>query len=175
MQVKESSRLEFLEKFSASKYCFIRCRIQHLQAVEYRKYSRFTFFENTIHQKSRKPSFWEVIQSFVLLAFARFVASRTLLQWLVTCLNLALDADFTILLVKAKTDFHELWQQHKQLKIMQTSEDWPDIYDDEYILITFFSSSRSAKFKNILSWNISQMVMKAFPSSTRIMISYVIK
>ena len=73
------------------------------------------------------------------------------------------------------SDFYELWQQHKQLKIMEMSEAWPDIYDDEYILITFFSSSRSTKFKNILPWNISQMIMKAIPSSTRIIMSYEIK
>ena len=67
-------------KVFSQQYYFIRCRIEHLQAVEYKKYSRFTFVENTIHQKSREPSFWEVIHSFVLLPFASFVASRTLLQ-----------------------------------------------------------------------------------------------
>ena len=78
------------------------------------------------------------------------------------------------------SDFYELWQQHKQLKIMEMSEAWPDIYDDEYIHhsnphIKFFSSSRSMKFKNIFPWNISQMIKKTVPSSTRIIISYVIK
>ena len=33
-----------------------------------------------IHQKSREPSFWEVMDSFVLLAYASLAASRTLLQ-----------------------------------------------------------------------------------------------
>ena len=73
------------------------------------------------------------------------------------------------------SDFYELWQQHKQLKIMEMSEAWPDIYEDEYILIRFFSSSGSTKFKNILPWNISQIIMKAIQGSTRINISYVIK
>ena len=39
----------------------------------------------------------------------------------------------------------------------------------------FFSSSRNTKFKNILPWNISQMIMKTIPSSTRIIINYMIK
>ena len=33
-----------------------------------------------IHQKSREPSFWEVIDSFVLLAYASLAGLRTLLQ-----------------------------------------------------------------------------------------------
>ena len=32
------------------------------------------------HQKSREPSYWEVIDSFVLLAYASLAALRTLLQ-----------------------------------------------------------------------------------------------
>ena len=42
-------------------------------------------------------------------------------------------------------------------------------------LTKFTSSSRSAKFKDILPWNISQMIMKTVPISTRIVISYAIK
>ena len=46
-----------------------------------------------ICQKSREPSFWEVMDSFVLLAYASLAASRTLLQWLLACLNFTLDSD----------------------------------------------------------------------------------
>ena len=35
-----------------------------------------------IRQKSQGPSFWEVIDSFVLLRYASLAAWRTLLQWL---------------------------------------------------------------------------------------------
>ena len=42
-------------------------------------------------------------------------------------------------------------------------------------LTTFTSISRSAKFKDILPWNISQMIIKTVPISTRIVISYAIK
>ena len=56
-----------------------------------RRYSRFTFVERTllaIRQKSWEPHFWQVIISFVLVAYA-----RTLLQWLLACLNFILDSE----------------------------------------------------------------------------------
>ena len=46
-----------------------------------------------IRQKSQEPSFWEVMDSFVLLAYASLAASRTLLQQLLACLNLTLDSE----------------------------------------------------------------------------------
>ena len=42
-------------------------------------------------------------------------------------------------------------------------------------LTKFTSSSRSIEFKDILSWNISQMITKTIPISTRIVISYAMK
>ena len=41
-----------------------------------------------IRQKSREPSFWEVIDSFLLIAYASLAASRALLTQLLACLNL---------------------------------------------------------------------------------------
>ena len=50
-----------------------------------------------IRQKSREPSFWEVMGSFVLLAYASLAASRTLLQRLLACLNFTLESeDFSL-------------------------------------------------------------------------------
>ena len=43
-----------------------------------------------IHQKS---SFWEVVNSFVLLAYASLAASRTLFQQLIACMNFTLDSE----------------------------------------------------------------------------------
>ena len=45
-----------------------------------------------IRQKSREPSLWEVMDSFVLLAYASLAASRTFLQQLLACLNFTLDS-----------------------------------------------------------------------------------
>ena len=52
-----------------------------------------------------------------------------------------------------------------------------DIYINSNLnpLTKFTSSSRSTEFKDILRWNISQMITKTIPISTRIVISYAIK
>ena len=42
--------------------------------------------------KSR-VTFWEVIDPFALLAYASLAASRSLLQWLLACLNFNLDSE----------------------------------------------------------------------------------
>ena len=86
-----------------------------------------------IRQKSREPSFWKVMDSFVLLAYASLAASRTLLQRLLACLNFTLESEDFSLWYKQKSDFYELWQQHKQLKTMEMNEAWPDIFYEGYI------------------------------------------
>ena len=71
-EIPESSRLEFLEKFSANNFALSDAEdIADLPLLR-------TLL--AIHQKSREPSFWEVMDSFVLLAYASLAASRTLLQ-----------------------------------------------------------------------------------------------
>ena len=49
------------------------------------------------------------------------------------------------------------------------------IYSHLNPLIKFTSSSKNTEFKDILSWNISQMIMKTIPISMRIVISYAMK
>ena len=46
-----------------------------------------------IRQKYQQPSFWEVMNSFALLAYASLAALRALLQQLLACLNFALDSE----------------------------------------------------------------------------------
>ena len=41
------------------------------------------------------------------------------------------------------------------------------------LLTKFISSSRSTKFKDILPWNIFQIITKTIPISTKIVIHYV--
>ena len=47
----------------------------------------------TIRQKFLGPSFSEVMEPFILLAYANLKASRTLLQQLLACLNFTLDLE----------------------------------------------------------------------------------
>ena len=70
-----------------------------------------------ICQKSREPSFWEVMDSFLLLAYISLGVSRTLLQRLLACLKFTLYSDDLSFDTNEKSDFYELWQQHKLLKI----------------------------------------------------------
>ena len=93
-EIPESSRLEFLEKFSANNFAlsdaedntsgpFNRGGIADLPLLR-------TLL--AIRQRSQEPSFWEVMDSFVLSAYASLAASRTLLQQLLACLNFTLDS-----------------------------------------------------------------------------------
>ena len=72
-------------------------------------------------QKFEELRFWKLMDSFVLLAYASLAASRTLSQQLLACLNFSLDSEDLSFWYK-ESDFYELWQQHKQLKIMEMSE-----------------------------------------------------
>ena len=49
--------------------------------------------KGTIYIKSHEPSFWEVKDTFVLLAYPSLAASRTLWQRLLACLTFTLDAE----------------------------------------------------------------------------------
>ena len=44
-----------LRKASSKRFCFIRCSRQHLQAIEKRKCSKFTFVENTVSNSPKLP------------------------------------------------------------------------------------------------------------------------
>ena len=60
-----------------------------------------------IRQKSRGPSFWEVMNSFVLVAYTSLAASRTLSQRLLACLNFTLEPEDLCCWYKQKKWF--LW------------------------------------------------------------------
>ena len=46
-----------------------------------------------IRQKSQELSFWEKMDSFVLLTYAGLAASKTLLEQLIPCLNFTSDSE----------------------------------------------------------------------------------
>ena len=100
-EIPESSRLEFLEKFSANNFALSNAEDNTSGPLNRGRLADLPLLKTllTIRQKSRKPSFWEVMDSFVLLAYARLAASRTLLQQLPACLNFTLKSRRFILLV----------------------------------------------------------------------------
>ena len=116
-EIPESSRLEFLGKFSANNFTLSDpegCWLLNGGGIADLPLLRPLL---AIRQKSREPSFWEI-----LLAYASLAASRTLLQQSLACLNFTLDSEVYSVGTNKKSDFYGLWQLHNHLKTMEISE-----------------------------------------------------
>ena len=94
-EIPESSRLEFKEKFSANNFALSDAEDNTSGLLNRGGIADLPLLRTllAIRQKSREPSFWEVMDSFVLLAYANLAASRTLLQQFLACLNFTLDSE----------------------------------------------------------------------------------
>ena len=88
----DSPRLEFLEKFLASN--FISSDAKDSTYMPMKRYSRFTLLRilSAICQKPWEPSFWEVLDFLVLLAYTSLAAQRNLLQLLLSGPSFVLDS-----------------------------------------------------------------------------------
>ena len=88
-EVPESSRLEFKEKFSANNLDLSDAEDNTSGALNRGSIADLSLLRTllAIRQKSQEPSFWEVMDSFVLLGYASLASPRTLLQGLLACLN----------------------------------------------------------------------------------------
>ena len=93
-EISESSRLEFLEKISGNNFTLSESQYNSSGLLNRGSIADLLFLRTllAIRQKSRKPRFWEVIESYVLLAYASLAASRILLQRLLACVNFTLDS-----------------------------------------------------------------------------------
>ena len=69
-EIPESSRLEFLKKFSAKNVALSDAEDNTSRQLSRGSIADLTLLRTllAIHQKSREPRFWEVMNSFVLLA-----------------------------------------------------------------------------------------------------------
>ena len=101
-----------------------------------------------ICQKSRESSFWKVMDSFVLLAYASLAASRTLLQRLLVCLNFTLDSEDLSFWYKRKKLF--LWT----MVTAQAAEN----HGNEWGLTWYF---RWGMYTSIPTWTHSQNSLAA--------------
>ena len=81
-ETPESSRLEFKEKFSANNFALSDAEDNTSGPLNRGGIADIPLLRSllAICQNSREPSFWEVMDSFVLLAYASLAASRTFLQ-----------------------------------------------------------------------------------------------
>ena len=127
-----------------------------------------------IRQKSREPSIWEVMDSFVLLAYASLGTSRNLLQRLLACLNFILFRfRGFILLVQTKKVISMNYgsstsncKPRRWVRFDLIFTMWDIyIYSNQNPLTKFTSSSRNTEFKVIFPWNIYQMIMKTVQSA----------
>ena len=118
----ESSRLEFLESFSANNFTWSDAKDNTSRLLNRGGIADLPLFRTllAICEKSREPSSWEVMDAFVLLAYANLVASRTLLQWLLAFLNFTLESEDLSFWYNKKSDFYELWQW----KIRDHGDEW---------------------------------------------------
>ena len=119
------------------------------------------------------------MDSFVLLAYASFTASRTFLQQLLACLNFRIRR-FILLLQTKKVismNYGSSTSSWKPWRWVRLDLIFPmrDIYINSNLNTEFTKNSRSTKFKLVLPRNVSQMITKNVPISTRIVISYAIK
>ena len=94
-EISESSRFDFLEKFLANNFGLSDVEDNTSGPLNRGGIANLRLLRTllAIHQKSQEPSFWEVMDSFVLVAYASLAASRTLLQRLLACLNFTLDSE----------------------------------------------------------------------------------
>ena len=94
-KIPESSRFEFLEKFLANNFALSDAEDNTSGLLNRGSIADLPLLRTllAILQKSREPSFWKVMDSFVLAAYAHLAASRTLLQRLLACLNFTLDSE----------------------------------------------------------------------------------
>ena len=88
-EILVSSRVEFSEKFSPNHFAGLDAEGSTSRPLNRGCRADLTLLRTllAIRQKSREPGFWEVMDSFALLAYASLVASKTLLRRLLTCLN----------------------------------------------------------------------------------------
>ena len=96
---RESSRSDFIEKFSANNFDLSDAEDNTFGQLNRGGIADLPLLRTllAIRQKSREPSIWEVMDSFVLLAYASLAAARTLLQRLLACLNFTLESeDFSL-------------------------------------------------------------------------------
>ena len=93
-EMPESSRLEFFEKFLANNFALSDAEDNTSGPLNRGGIADLPLLRTllAICQKSREPSFWEMTDSFVAVAYASLSVSRTFLQRLVASLNFTLDS-----------------------------------------------------------------------------------
>ena len=93
-EILESSRLELLQKFLANNFALSEAEDNTSDPFSRGGIVDLPLLRTllVICQKTWEPSFWEVMDSFALLACLSLAASRTFLRWLLASRNLTSDS-----------------------------------------------------------------------------------
>ena len=157
-EIPESSRLEFLEKFSANSFALSDAEDNTSGAFNRGGNSRFIFAENTIGNSPKVPR-------------TKFLGSDGLFCFLSICKFGSFKNPFSMNYRSSTSS----WKQWRWVKI-DLILSMRDIYINSNLNpLTKLTSSRNTEFKDILPCKISQMIKKTVLISTRIVISYAMK
>ena len=117
-------QIRVLRKVFSQQFCFTKCRRQHLQVIKWWRYSRFIFVKNTISYSTKVPraKFLKSDGLFCLSRLCKFGSFKNPFAKITSLSEFYFRFRRFVLLVKRKKNLYELWQQHKQLKIMEMSE-----------------------------------------------------
>ena len=148
-EIPELSKLEFSEKILANNFVLSDAEGNTSGLLSRGGTADLLLFRTLwgIWQKSWKPSFWGVMDSF-LVAYASLAASTTLLQRLLACLNFTLDSEDLFWWYKRKKWF--LWT----IAAAQAAEN----HEDEWDLTRYF---RWGVYTSIPTWTHSQNSLAA--------------
>ena len=91
----KSSRLELLKKFLVNNFALSDAEDNTSGPLNRESIADLPLLMTllAIRQKSREPSFWEMMDSSALVAYASLATSKTLLQQLLVCLNFTLNSE----------------------------------------------------------------------------------
>ena len=176
-EIPPSSKLEFLEKFLANNSALSDAAHNISGLLNRGGIADLLLLKAllVICQKSWEQSYWEVMDSFVLLTYASSTAPRTLLLHLLACLTFTLDSEDLFCWYKSKKMICTSYNSSKSSWKPWSEAGWylqwgTYIYINSNLnpLTKFTSNSRSTEFKDILPWSIPQIITKTAPISMRI-------
>ena len=183
-EIPESSRSEFSEKFLANNFALSYAKDNTCRTVNGRGLTDLPLLKTllAICQKSWESNFWKVMDT-CFSSICKCGSLRNHLALITSLSELYFRFWRFIVLVQAKkeismncgssTCYWNPWRWVRFDLILMMS----DIYINSNLnlLTEFTSSSRSTEFKDILPWNILQMITKSVPISTKIVISYAMR
>ena len=183
-QVKRYLSLEFLETFSANNFALSDAEDNNSGLLNKGSIVDSLLLRTLLAfcQKSKEPSFWKVMDS----SFISICESGSFKNPFARIINLPEVyvgfRRFTLWVQMKKSNFYNYgsslsswkpwrWVRLDLILLMRDTNINPNLNP----LTKFTSSSRSSEFKDMLPWNISQMITKTVPISTEIVISNAMK